>query len=189
MKNVSIRHRIAAVTCGLGLALATTLGAAAPALAATSGTTQVTLEASDDQLEVTVPTTIPMVVNADGTLTGPSEEALRIVNGSNFGIHVETVTAAAESPFTLVADASVADEANAVDMQVTAGTDTIDLAGAASGTATTGANWDMTYASDDAETDQVQLSVAGDAANLEQDISSAQKVATITWAIEAGANA
>lgn len=186
--NTTIKNRALATFCGLSLALTGALGVAAPAMAATTGTTDVTLEADDSNLNVTVPTTIPMVVQADGTMVGPSAEALTITNNSQFGVHVETVTAQQESPFVLVADASASDEANAFDMQLGPIGDIIDLSGATGGTSTTGANWDMGHADADGDTDMVQLTVAGDAANLTQDISTAQKAATISFSIEAGAN-
>lgn len=52
---------------------------------------------------VTVPTEIPFVMHADGTLT--SSELGEVINGSNFAIHVKRVSVTPNKPFTIVSDA------------------------------------------------------------------------------------
>ena len=77
-----------ALVVGAGLALA--MGAApTPAMAAGRvGTTKVMVRTEIDNVEFKVPTVIPFVAKADGTLQGPSEDATTIDNHSAYGIHV-----------------------------------------------------------------------------------------------------
>ncbi len=79
-----------ALVVGAGLALALAMGAApTPALAAGRvGTTKVMVRTEIDNVEFKVPTVIPFVAKADGTLQGPSEDATTIDNHSAYGIHV-----------------------------------------------------------------------------------------------------
>lgn len=69
-----------------------------------TGSTQVEVFADDSNLTVTVPTEIPFVMHADGTLT--SSELGEVINGSNFAIHVKSVSVTPNKPFTIVTDAS-----------------------------------------------------------------------------------
>ncbi len=69
-----------------------------------TGSTQVEVSADDSNLTVTVPTEIPFVMHADGTLT--SSELGEVINGSNFAIHVKSVSVTPNKPFTIVTDAS-----------------------------------------------------------------------------------
>ena len=79
-----------ALVVGAGLALALAMGAApTPAMAAGRvGTTKVMVRTEIDNVEFKVPTVIPFVAKADGTLQGPSEDATTIDNHSAYGIHV-----------------------------------------------------------------------------------------------------
>lgn len=94
----------------IGTALATVLavGAIAPPVsvfaAVNTGSTHVEVTADDSNLTVTVPTEIPFVMHADGTLT--SSELGEVINGSNFVIHVKNVSVTPNKPFTIVSDAS-----------------------------------------------------------------------------------
>lgn len=69
-----------------------------------TGSTQVEVSADDSNLTVIVPTEIPFVMHADGTLT--SSELGEVINGSNFAIYVKSVSVTPNKPFTIVTDAS-----------------------------------------------------------------------------------
>lgn len=94
----------------IGTAFATALAVGAVATpvsvfaAGNTGSTQVEVTADDSNLTVTVPTEIPFVMHADGTLT--SSELGEVINGSNFVIHVKNVSVTPNKPFTIVSDAS-----------------------------------------------------------------------------------
>ena len=94
----------------IGTALATALAVGAVATpvfvfaSGNTGSTQVEVSADDSNLTVTVPTEIPFVMHADGTLT--SSELGEVINGSNFAIHVKSVSVTPNKPFTIVLDAS-----------------------------------------------------------------------------------
>lgn len=94
----------------IGTALATALAVGAVATPVSvfadgkTGSTHVEVFADDSNLMVTVPTEIPFVMRADGTLT--SSELGEVINGSNFVIHVKNVSVTPNKPFTIVSDAS-----------------------------------------------------------------------------------
>ena len=94
----------------IGTALATALAVGAVATpvfvfaAVNTGSTQVEVTADDSNLTVTVPTEIPFVMHADGTLT--SSELGEVINDSNFPIYVKSVSVTPNTPFTIVEDAS-----------------------------------------------------------------------------------
>ena len=94
----------------MGIVLATVLvvGAVATPMSVfavgNTGITQVEITADDSNLTVTVPTEIPFVMHADGILT--SGEVGEVINGSNFAIHVKSVSVTPNKPFTIVSDAS-----------------------------------------------------------------------------------
>ena len=69
-----------------------------------TGSTQVEITADDSNLTVIVPTEIPFVMHADGTLT--SSELGEVINDSNFPIYVKSVSVTPNTPFTIVEDAS-----------------------------------------------------------------------------------
>ena len=92
-----------ALVVGAGLALALAMGAApTPALAAGRvGTTKVMVRTEIDNVEFKVPTVIPFVAKADGTLQGPSEDATTIDNHSAYGIHVTNMKIDAMNTWTI----------------------------------------------------------------------------------------
>ena len=89
-----------ALVVGAGLALALAMGAVpTPAMAAGRvGTTKVMVRTEIDNVEFKVPTVIPFVAKADGTLQGPSEDATTIDNHSAYGIHVRTPSTLRSAP-------------------------------------------------------------------------------------------
>lgn len=186
---MSIKKHAAAVACGLALAATTLAPVAAFAAgnAVTSGntgSTEVTIQAEKDtqgkdQLNFEVPTVIPFAAKADGTLVGPSAEATKITNKSVFPIHVTGMSASTEGTnWKLVADASKSSDANALSFELNgvSAAHPDNLSGKAS--------WDMGYAG--SATDSVAVASTGRVANVNLNLSSAQKAATVTWTLAAG---
>ena len=81
------------------IALAASSFAAVPTALATTGTTEVQLVASDEQLSVTVPSDLPVGVKGDGTFVFPG---LTIQNNSVFDVHVASIKATAAEGFSIV---------------------------------------------------------------------------------------
>lgn len=169
---------------GLMTAAALVAPAGVPAAVAasgqTTGSTQVTMTADSSNLKVTVPTVIPFVMNADGTLTSASEGALQITNQSNFAIHVTDVKVANQGGFNIVADATQASEDNAVDFQFGVADHLIDAASPA----VPAGSYNLAPVGDAAAV--LDLTAQGNAKNVKADIASAQGIANITWSFAAG---
>ena len=77
-----------------------------------TASTAVWLQADTDKLIVAAPTQINMIVQADGTMTGPSAAATQIKNGSAFGIHVSKIQTTAKNSFALESTAKANDSAS-----------------------------------------------------------------------------
>ena len=122
--NRNFKTRVSA----LALSLVVAAAIATPALAFADGTTStkstevtikyVTPEPGGDNLSFSVPTQIPFVAKADGTMLSASVENLQIQNKSVFPIHVENMAVAEQSPFKLVADVATGTDANAFQFRV-----------------------------------------------------------------------
>ena len=200
---MSIKNRTIAVVCGLALA-ATALAPAAAFAASVgnTGSTNVTIQVEkkggqggqEDQLAFDVPTEIPFAAKADGTLVGPSANAIKIVNKSVFPIHVTNMAVSAVDNWTLVDDASTSNDTNALSFQLSA-----DPAADPDATAMTGAvtasssvdlskdlNWSMNYAGAVSSKDEVAITSKGKVAHVNEDLSTAKQAATITWTLAAG---
>lgn len=181
---MSIKNRTIAVVCGLALAT-TALAPAAAFAAGNTGTTEVTVQAEkdaqgNDQLAFEVPTKIPFAAKADGTLVGPSADTTKIVNKSVFPIHVTGMSTSAEgTDWSLVADASESSETNALSFELNgvSAANPADLSAKAA--------WNMGYAG--SATDSIKVASTGKVANVDLDLSSAQKAAIVTWTLAAGA--
>lgn len=93
---------------GIVLSIVGTMGAVTTPVtvfaSGNTGNTQVEIIADDSNLTATVPTEIPFVMHADGTLT--SSELGEVINDSNFPIYVKSVSVTPNIPFTIVEDAS-----------------------------------------------------------------------------------
>ena len=172
-----------ALVVGAGLALALAMGAApTPALAAGRvGTTKVMVRTEIDNVEFKVPTVIPFVAKADGTLQGPSEDATTIDNHSAYGIHVTNMKIDAMNTWTIAADAKAGTAQNAsAAMQGTG----LDLS--------KNAAFDMGYQGIAGGTDKIKLKTSGNVARVTRDIfhvtGEGDQVATITWTVEPGAH-
>ena len=111
---------VRALVVGTGLALALAMSAApTPAMAAGRvGTTKVMVRTEIDNVEFKVPTVIPFVAKADGTLQGPSEDATTIDNHSAYGIHVTNMKIDAMNTWTIAADAKAGTAQNSINFKV-----------------------------------------------------------------------
>lgn len=190
MKRTNIGARIAAVTCGLGMA-ASLLGpsaAFADAIAGNSGTTEVTVTASESNISFEVPTLIAFASGADGKLIGPSADATAIKNHSIFGIHVTNMAVKAENGWTILADASKATADNTIDFQAGVAGNMQDAYAALQGGVDLSSNaaYNMTYKGSDGDT--LEIASRGDVAKVTQSLSgTGSRVATITWTVSVGA--
>ena len=125
----------------------------------------------------------------DGKLQAANPENLVIENHSIFAIHVTNMAVSAESPWTLVEEATTSGVNNSISFKVGPNMNArsayeashpggIDLSGDAA--------WDMGFAN--SESSSLELNAAGNISNTTQDLSldGGVKAATITWTIEAG---
>lgn len=128
-------------------------------------------EPDDSNLTVTVPTVIPFVMSADGTLITSTD--MRITNGSRFAVRLAGVRVEALNGYNLVPDASASDLENAVDFQFGVDGSLID---AAAPVAKAGA-YDMEA---DGGADTLQIIAKGDAANIGRAMDG-EEMADITW--------
>ena len=186
---MSIKNRVAAVTCGLALAATVFAPAAAFAATGNTGTTEVTVIAEkgtepghtdEDQLAFEVPTKIAFAAKADGTLVGPRADATKIVNKSVFGIHVTNIDVTAANSWKLVSDTTTDAENNEIAF-------TLNGEQARSNAdVSADAKWNMAYAGSTSGSDSVEITTAGKVARVTNDLKTEQKAATITWTLAAG---
>lgn len=188
MKSITTNRKPVAMAVGGAVAAAMCAAALAPvAFADTTASTDVTLQATSENLSVTAPMEIPFAMGADGAFTGPSADAAVIDNGSSFPVKVEsfewenatgTAVSAAEFASTDEANAWYATMApnggTAIDMNQSA--DALD------------SSWNMGA---DGADDTIELETAGAMKNIDGsiDFSVAQELGTITWTFSAGQNA
>lgn len=186
-----------ALVVGAGLALALAMGAApTPAMAAGRvGTTKVMVRTEIDNVEFKVPTVIPFVAKADGTLQGPSEDATAIDNHSAYGIHVTNMKIDAMNTWTIAADAKTGTAQNSIDFKVGPDGALQNASAAMQGTGldlSKNAAFDMGYQGIAGGTDKIKLKTSGNVARVTRDIfrvtGEGDQVATITWTVEPGAH-
>ena len=192
-----------ALVVGAGLALALAMGAApTPAMAAGRvGTTKVMVKTEIDNIKFNAPTVIPFVAQADGTLQGPSEDAITIDNLSAYGIHVTNMKIDAMNTWTIAADAKAGSAQNSIDFKVGPADGLQDAYAATQGTGidlSKNAAFDMGYLGIADGSDKIKLKASGNVARVTRDIfhltSAANKaetgdsVASITWTVEPGAH-
>lgn len=180
--------RIAA-TAILGCTLAAAAVAPAPALAE-DGTTRTEtgsassaafLMADSSKIVASVPTRIDFAVNGDGTLIGPSAEALKIKNESVFGIRVAKLKAEASNGFTFVADASKTGTDNAVELNIApAGGTVVKASEITSALGNSDPAWSLDRGG------SVNVEMGGAVANVTNDLSASQQFATINWTFAPG---
>lgn len=183
--NRNFKTRVSA----LALSLVVAAAAATPALAfadgAASQSTDVTIQSvtpdpGGDNLSFSVPTQIPFVAKADGTMLVASAEKLQIQNKSVFPIHVMNMTVAEQPPFRLVADVTTGTDANAFQFKVN------NLQAAAFVDTSANAAWNMGYAN--SANDKISLDITdAKIARVTTDITTPKQAATITWTVASGA--
>ena len=148
-----------------------------------TASTAVWLQADTDKLIVAAPTQINMIVQADGTMTGPSAAATQIKNGSAFGIHVSKIQTTAKNSFALESTAKANDSAS---VTITPGAGTaVNLADTLSGMAiTAGTDWNMAKVG--ATGADINLATVGKLSNITKDLAANQQFAQIDWTFAAG---
>lgn len=148
-----------------------------------TASTAVWLQADTDKLIVAAPTQINMIVQADGTMTGPSAAATQIKNGSAFGIHVSKIQTTAKNSFALESTAKANDSAS---VTITPGAGTaVNLADTLSGMAiTSGTDWNMAKVG--ATGADINLATVGKLSNITKDLAANQQFAQIDWTFAAG---
>ena len=157
------------------------------------GTTDSTNPDSDhdglgDNLAFTVPASINFVAKADGTLIGPEAASTYIENESAFAIHASSFDVDAESPWTIVADATAVSTANAADFSFGPTDDVLNAASYLTKASVGNASkWNMAAKTDADATDRVQLNTSGHVNNVTQGIQSKTKIATIRTYVTPGA--
>lgn len=189
MKAIDINRKPVAMAVGGVVAAALCAAALAPAaFADTTASTDVTLQASSDNLSVTAPLVIPFALNADGSFTGPSAESTVIQNESAFPVKVESFVFANQ-----IGEAITEDEA-AGSMEANAWWATVapnegEAVAMNQDQASLTAEWNMATA--EAEGDSLELTCAGAMKNIDGtiDFADAQELGTITWTFAAGQNA
>ena len=177
ISNRSLKARVGVLAVSLVMATAIATPALAFADVTTSQSTNVTIQSvtpdpDGDNLSFSVPTQIPFVAKADGTMLAPSADTLQI--------HVVNMAVTEQSPFKLVADVTVGTTANAFQFTVNG------LQAAASVDTSVNAAWNMGYAN--SANDKISLDITdAKIARVTADISTPQKAATITWTVASGA--
>ena len=185
ISNRGLKVRVGALAVSLVMATAIATPALAFADGTTSQSTDVTIQSvtpdpDGDNLSFSVPTKIPFVAKADGTMLAPSADTLRIQNKSVFPIHVVNMAVTEQSPFKLVADVTVGTAANAFQFTVNG------LQAAESVDTSAISAWNMGYATSANDTISLDITDAK-IARVTADISAPQKAATITWTVASGA--
>ncbi len=183
------RHAVP-LACSLGLITAMAVPSIALA-AGKTGTTKVTVTASEANMDCKVPTVIPFSAGPDGVLTGPSPSGTTIENHSLFDIHVTNMSVEAQEPWQIVEDAESSDQENAIDFQVGPTADPKDAFDATQPGGidlSSSAQWDLDY--DGGAKDTLELESTGNISKTTQDLSGGgSHVATITWTLAAGQHA
>lgn len=167
----------------LALAMSLCFAGIPAAFAANTGTTDVSIQADVGQINVTVPAEIPATLNADNSLTYPTDAKLE--NGSFFAIHVSNLSATdAGADYRLLSQtdfgASSAEDilwttVNQVDLKATT-------------PFTPGNKWNMQAAGTAGDADKLALTFAGAAKNVVKMPVEAAAAYQITWTVAAGAS-
>ena len=186
ISNRNLKARVGALAVSLVMATAIATPALAFADGTTSQSTEVTIQSvtpgpgPDGNLSFKVPTRIPFVAKADGTMLAPSADTLKIQNLSVFPIHVVNMAVTEESPFKLVPDVEKSTDANAFQFKVNG----VQAAKSVDTSANTA--WSMGHAG--SANDKIILDIAeAKIARVTTDITTSQKAATITWTVASGA--
>lgn len=151
-----------------------------------TASTAVWLQADTDKLIVAAPTQINMIVQADGTLTGPS--TANIENGSAFTVRVKNIKATAKGGFALEQTAAADDS---VSMTITPRTDKATAVNLAScldgGLNVSDGDWTLAKKdTEDTEASTIHLLTGGTLSNITKDLSANQQFCTIDWTFAPG---
>ena len=152
--------------------------------------TQVSAQASTDNIVFSVPTEIPLTVQSDGTLVSASDSALSIENKCVYPIHVTNVKVAASEGFNLVSDVDKAtDTANAVQLSLGAASSPVDAKTAADSENGTALNDDAAYnlSYGGSSTGLLPVSVTGRMARVTFDMTKRRALCSVSWTLHAGA--
>lgn len=191
-RTTRTRNRLGTLACSVGvacmLASPTIALAQDKVVTGTNGTTDVTVQTSNENIKFSIPTIIPFAAAGDGELVGPTASETLIKNLSVFGIHVTNMSVDEEAPWVLVADAESAGQDNSVDFQVGPSLDMKDAINASQEGGidlSKGEHWDMDYAG--GEDDFIELKSSGNISHATVDLSGdGAKIATISWAVAPG---
>ena len=170
----------------IGLSFALLLGISTSSAFAAypqDNSTEVTLQADDQNISVTVPVDIAAKINGDGTIAYPT--TAKFVNNSVFAVHVEDITVSAGSAFKLWSqtDWATNDDGNDLTSTITAGTDTQDLGDSP---APVSGQWNIAEGSNTPA--ELALTFAGQIKNITGDLMTAPVSAyTIVWTVAPGA--
>ena len=158
----------------------------APTAAFAANTTEVTVEADTSNIKVEVPTQIPFLVQANGSLITASEKTFSIVNMSQFDVHVTNMQVDAENDWNIVASAASSSNDNSIDFSIGPTEDQIKASEAlGSGIdISSRPEWNLGYQG--SETQSINLTCSGNVSHVTKDLQTASKVATITWTVAAG---
>lgn len=187
ISNRNLKARVGALAVSLVMATAIATPALAFADGTTSQSTKVTIqyatpEPGGDNLSFSVPTQIPFVAKADGTMLVASADNLKIQNLSVFPIHVVNMAVTEQSPFKLVTNVAEGNDANAFQFTVNG------LQASKSVDTSTNTAWNMGYAGSANDNDAISLNITdAKIARVTTDITRPQKAATITWTVASGA--
>lgn len=136
---------------------------------------------SDDNLQITVPTSINLVARADGTLIGPNNATIE--NHSAVDVHISSVDVDEQAPFKIVADAA-SSSSNSIDMQFGPAADQLNAAGYLAKTDVADpTRWCMT--AEGTSGASLGLQVGGHISNITEDITAQSKFGTIKWYLKA----
>ena len=191
-RTTRTRNRLGTLACSVGvacmLASPTIALAEDKVVTGTNGTTDVTVQTSNENIKFSIPTIIPFAAAGDGELVGPTASETLIKNLSVFGIHVTNMSVEEEAPWVLVADAESAGQDNSVDFQVGPSLDMKDAINASQEGGidlSKGEHWDMDYAG--GEDDFIELKSSGNISHATVDLSGdGAKIATISWTVAPG---
>lgn len=135
-----------------------------------------------DNLAFTVPSAINYVVDADGTMTGPTNATIQ--NRSVMGINVSSVDVDEETPFTIVSDATASTDANSVDLQFGPAADQLNAADYLTKTDVADASkWEM--GAEGAADANLGIETDGHVSHVAKDITQQSKFGTIKWYLKA----
>lgn len=182
------RTPLAHVASGVvAVATAATLACApGAAFAATSGTTQVTLVADEEQMSVTVPSRLAVAVKSDGSFVTPD---LAIQNNSVFSVHVSGIKATVADGFNLVGQDAFAESEgeNTLWMSLTSsGNETIDLGSCVdAASATSSGKW-VAERAQDGVPGQVTVSSDGAIKDFTRASADEQQALNVVFTIKAG---